>query len=223
MFHRLIAVFAVMFVAGCASSSTPKIEIARELVGDAVETLYQFRTHKDLKVHAKYLKDAAAVVIMPDVVKAGWLFAAEGGNGVLLKRLPQGGWSDPSFHTLAAASFGLQIGVQDTSVVLIVRTEKALEAVLKHQGKIGADIGATAAYVGAGMEASTTSNLGADILAFATPVLGAYIGGSLEGSVLVVRRDYNEAVYGQGATPEAILSGQFKTDIATALKNALGK
>lgn len=223
MLRRCLAVFVLLALAGCASPSTPKVETARELVADAVETLYQFRTHKDLKVHTKYLKDAAAVVIMPDVVKAGWLFAAEGGNGVLLKRLPEGGWSDPSFHTLAAASFGLQIGVQDTSVVLIIRTEKALDAVLKHQGKIGADIGATAAYVGAGMEASTTSNLGADILAFATPVLGAYIGGSLEGSVLVVRRDYNEAVYGPGATPEGILAGQFKTGIAAALKDALGK
>jgi len=223
MLHRLLApLFAAVLLTGCATASTPKVDIARELIGDAIETLYQFRTHKDLRVHAKYLKDAAAVVIMPDVVKAGWLFAAEGGNGVLLKRLPEGGWSDPSFHTLAAASFGLQIGVQDTSVVLIIRTEKALNAVLKHQGKIGADIGATAAYVGAGMEAATTSNLGADILAFATPVLGAYIGGSLEGSVLVVRRDYNQAVYGAGATPDAILSGQLKTDMAAALKNALG-
>ncbi len=222
-FSTAVPLFLAMVLLGaCVSPSAPPGDSARTLVADAVGTLEQFRAHKSLRVYAKYLKDAAAVVILPDVVKAGWLFAAEAGNGVLLAHKPDGSWSDPSFHTLTAASVGLQLGVQDTSVVLIVRTEKALKSVLAHQGKIGADIGATAIYVGAGLEASTTSNLGADIVAFATPVLGAYIGGSLEGSVLVVRRDLNEAVYGTGATPEGILAGKWKTDIAKPLKDALG-
>ena len=223
MFRRAAALALTLLLCACASPSTPPADVARALVADAVETLYQFRQHKSLREYAKYMPDAAAVVILPDVVKGGWFFGAEAGSGVLLEKRDDGGWSDPSFHTLTAASFGLQIGIQDTSVVLIVRSKKALEAILKHQGKIGADIGATAAYVGAGMEASTTSNFGADVLAFATPVLGAYIGGSLEGSVLVTRRDLNEAVYGAGATPRAILDGKYRTDIATSLKAALAK
>ncbi len=223
MARRLICVFAALWLSACASLSAPPIDTARTLVADAVETLYQFSLQKSLKEYTKFMPDAAAVVILPDVVKGGWIFAAEAGNGVLLAKQPDGSWSDPSFHTLTAASFGLQVGVQDTSVVLIIRSQKALDAILKHQGKIGADIGATAIYAGAGMEASTTSNLGADVVAFATPVLGAYIGGSLEGSVLVVRRDLNEAVYGTGATPWDILAGRRKTDIAKSLKDALAK
>lgn len=222
MTRRLIVLILVAALGGCASSATPPTDKARALIANAVETLAAFRKHKTLKNYAKYLDGAAGVVILPDVVKAGWVFAAEAGDGVLLAKKPGGGWSDPAFHTLAAASVGLQIGVQDTSVVLIVRSQKALTAILNNQGKLGADIGATFIYAGAGMEGSTTSNLGADIVAFATPVLGAYIGSSLEGSVLVVRRDINEAVYGAGATPKGILAGQWKTAIAKPLHDALG-
>jgi lipid-binding SYLF domain-containing protein len=221
--RRLAALVMALWLGACALPSAPPADVARTLVADALETLYQFGKNKSLKEYTQFMPKAVAVVILPDVVKGGWIFAAEAGNGVLLKKRPDGSWSDPSFHTLTAASFGLQIGIQDTSVILIVRSEKALDAILKHQGKIGADIGATAVYVGAGMEASTTTNLGADVLAFATPVLGAYIGGSLEGGVLVTRRDMNEAVYGAGATLEAILSGQLKTEIANTLKAALAK
>ncbi|MAH84431.1 MAG: hypothetical protein CBB68_08890 [Rhodospirillaceae bacterium TMED8] len=194
---------------------------ATNLIRDSAEALKIFSQHRDLMSYSDYLKDAAGVIIFPDVMKAGWFFAAEAGNGVLLARDLDGKWSDPTFHTLAAASVGLQVGVQDTSVILILRNESALQSVLKYQGKLGADIGATIVYAGVGAEAATTANLGADIIAFAAPVLGVYIGSSLEGSVLAVRRDMNEGVYGRGATPEAILSGKFQTTIAEKLKSAL--
>jgi SH3 domain-containing YSC84-like protein 1 len=223
MFQRFFSMLAVVLLAGCATPTTSPLDTANSLVVDAVETLADFRNHKNLKEYVTHLDDAAGVVILPDVVKAGWFLGAEAGNGVLLAKQAGGGWSDPTFHTLAAASFGLQIGIQDTSVLLIIRNEKALNSILKHQGKLGADIGATMVYAGVGMEAATTSNLGADILAFAAPVLGAYIGSSLEGSVLAVRRDLNEAVYGTGATADAILAGKFKTTIAKPLQDALGR
>ena len=72
-------------------------------------------------------------------------------------------------------------------------------------------------------EAATTSNLGADIIGFAVSNVGAYIGGSVEGAVLVTRRDLNEAVYGMGATPEGIIAGKWKTGIAQPLKDALSR
>ena len=222
-FTRLFAAGLLVVLAGCASPTTPNIDVAKTLVSDAATTLENFSRHKNVKGYKDFMDDAAAVVILPDVVKAGWIFAAEAGNGVLLARQADGKWSDPSFHTLTAASVGLQIGVQDTAMVLIIRSEEALQAVLKHQGKIGADIGAAAVYAGVGAEVATTTNLGADILAFAAPVLGAYIGSSLEGSVLVVRRDLNEAVYGTGVTPQSILTGPSRNAMADALKDALAK
>ena len=102
-------------------------------------------------------------------------------------------------------------------MVLVFKTREALRSVIKHQGKVGADIGATMVFYGIGAEAATTSNLGADIIGFAVSNVGAYIGGSIEGAVLVTRRDLNEAVYGTGATPEGIIAGKWKTGIAQPL------
>ena len=221
MLKRFSALVVVLALSGCATS-TPPLNTAKTLIVEAIDTLHQFSLHKELKNYKQFMDDAAGVVILPEVIKAGWITGAEAGNGVLLARRGTG-WSDPTFHTLAAASVGLQFGVQDTAIIMILRNQGALQSILKHQGKIGADIGATVAFFGVGAEAATTSNLGADIVAFAAPNVGVYMGGSFEGSVLVTRRDINEAVYGAGATPNAVIAGKLKTSIADPLKDALGR
>ncbi len=76
--------------------------------------------------------------------------------------------------------------------------------------------------IGTGMEASTTTNFGADILAFTNAKVGAFVGASLEGAVLARRRDMNEAFYGRGATPEAIvLQGRHRNAKADPLRSVL--
>ncbi len=222
MLLRIAPLFLILLVSSCAST-TPPLVTSKKLIAEAVDTLYQFSLNENLKHYNKFLKRASGIVILPEVVKAGWFAGAEAGNGILLVRQTSNNWSDPSFYTLATASVGLQIGIQNTAILLVLRTPGALQSILKHQGKFGADIGATVVFYGIGAEAATTSNLGADIIAFAASNIGAFIGGSLEGSVLVIRRDLNEAVYGVGATPESIIAGKWKTGIAQSLKDALNR
>ncbi|NQW00223.1 MAG: lipid-binding SYLF domain-containing protein [Rhodospirillales bacterium] len=210
-------------LAACSTWNQPKSLTAELLLDTAVETVATFRTHPDLKKFNNELNNAHAVVILPTVIKAGFFAGGEGGNGVLLKHNADGSWSYPTYLTLGAASFGLQLGIQDTAIILIVRSPGAMDSLLKHQGKIGADAGATIWVEGVGMEASTTSNLGADILAFASSNVGGYLGASLEGAVLATRRDLNEAFYGEGAVPLAILAGQYQNPIADTLRQFLAK
>src|SRR5579884_3254833 len=73
------------------------------------------------------VSDARAVVIVPHVVKVGFLADARYGKGVLLTRRPNGSWSDPTFVVLAGGGFGLQAGIQSTDVVLVFRTAQGLE------------------------------------------------------------------------------------------------
>ena len=222
-FRTFGAIILLVSLGACSTWNQPPGITARNLLVPAAETIRQFRQHKDLKEFAGQLDQARGVVILPRVIKAGFFAGGEGGNGVLLARDSNGNWGYPAFFTLGAASFGLQIGVQDTAIVLILRNQGALDSILKYQGKIGADTGATVGVVGVGMEASTTANLGADIVAFATANVGAYLGTSLEGAVLVKRRDLNEAFYGEGASPEGILAGRFKNPEADALRQVLGQ
>jgi lipid-binding SYLF domain-containing protein len=221
---RIFNVCILLTILGaCSTWSPPPGVTARNLIVPSAQTVERFRIHKDLKKFSELLSTARGVVILPRVIKAGFFAGGEGGNGVLLTRASDGTWGYPAFFTLGAASFGLQFGVQDTAIVLILRNEGALQSILKYQGKIGADTGATVGVVGVGLEASTTTNLGADIVAFATSNVGAYLGASLEGAVLAKRRDLNEAFYGEGATPETILSGRLKNPEADKLRQVLAK
>ncbi len=221
--RTFICIFSILALSACTTWQEPPGLTASNLMTTASQTVERFRQHKDLKEFAGMLDEAHATVILPTVIKAGFFAGGEAGNGVLVRRNGDGSWGYPAFYTLGAASFGLQAGVQDTAIVLIIRSEGALQSILKHQGKLGADTGATVGGRGVGMEASVTTNLGADIVAFANSNVGAYLGATLEGAVLAKRRDLNEAFYGEGATPDTILAGGLKNPKADQLRQVLAR
>lgn len=213
---------AVLALGACADIEGDPQTLPQDLIRRATETVERFKTLPELAAISKHIAGARGVVVLPTVVKAGFIGAAEAGHGMLLVQDSGGQWSYPAFYTLGAASFGFQAGIQDTEVILVLRSEKALQAVIDQQGKFGADTGITVGFMGLGVEASTTANLGADVLAFAHSKLGLYGGVSLEGAALVRRKDFNEAYYGVGATPRAIVfEGTFTNPGADGLRAAL--
>ncbi len=209
-------------LSGCQEMSETPAEGADRLVVWSADTLQNFARLPELKNFVAHIPTARAVMILPAIIKAGFFLGAEGGSGVLLAKGADGTWGYPAFYTLGAASIGFQFGVQDAETILIIRNEGALQAIIKDQGKFGADLGITVGVIGTGMEASTTTNLGADILAFTNAKVGAFVGASLEGAVLARRRDMNESFYGRGATPDAIvIQGRYKNAKADALRSVL--
>lgn len=220
----LVVVAGLAGLAACQEFREEPPQTAERLLGWSADTVENFARLPQLKDFAGHIPSARALLIVPSSVKAGFLVGAEGGSGVLIARDSDGGWGYPAFYTVGAGSFGLQIGVQDVETVLVIRNDGALRSIIKHQGKLGADIGVTALFYGAGMEASTTTNLRVDVLAFTNAKVGAYAGASLEGTALVRRRDMNEAFYGAGATPEGIvLEGKYKNPKADKLRSVLDR
>ena len=220
----IVALFTVFGASACQQMRETPSEGADRLLDWSADTVENFAAKPELKDFASYIPGAHAVLILPAIVKAGFFVGAEIGSGVLIARDPGGRWGYPAFYTLGAASFGLQFGIQDTETVLIIRNEGALQAIIRDQGKFGADLGITAGLYGAGMEASTTSNLRLDVLAFTNAKVGAFAGASLEGAVLARRRDFNEALYGVGATPEAIINeGRHQSARAERLRSVLAR
>jgi len=219
----MVLLIVVVGISGCAElEETPALK-ARHLVNQAAETIDRFRTLEGLQDFAKHIPEAHALVIFPSLIKAGFMVAGEAGSGVLIARDGTGSWGQPSFYTLGAASFRGQLGIQDTEVILVIRNPGALQSIIEHQGKIGADAGVTVGIYGVGVEASTTSNLDADVVAFANSRLGAFMGMSLEGAVMVTRHDFNEAYYKPGATPQSILAGQNSSPTSDHLIKTLDK
>lgn len=148
---------------------------------------------------------ARAIIIIPALIKGGFIFGGEGGSGVLLARDGQSGWSSPVFVTLAAASFGLQIGGSVSEVVFTIMTDSGLEAVLNNKVKLGADVAIAAGPIGGNLEASTTTAAGVDIFAYALSQ-GLFVGGAFEGAVINARDSWNTDYYGPGAVSRKIVA-----------------
>lgn len=193
----------------------------QEIVDKSRITFDKLITSEEFAELPGYVKRAKALLIYPSLIKGGFILGGEGGTGVLVARDDNLGWSDPAFYTLAAGSIGLQIGGQVSEAVFTIMSQKALDAVLDNQMKFGGDMSIAAGPVGKGIGADTTTNLEADVYSFAKTA-GLFGGVSFEGAGILKRDSWNEAYYGAGATPYAIvIERKLSNPNAQQLKNAL--
>ena len=168
------------------------------------------------------LRRARAVLIVPRLYKGGFFVGGEGGTGVLLTQKSVGGWSEPAFYAIGSASFGLQIGLEQSEMIMFVMSQKALDALMRDQFKFGANAGLAVVTLGSSVEAATTAAAGPDIVVWASSS-GAYAGVSLNGSIIKPQFDEDHAYYGPGVTQQDILfRGTVANPHASALVGALG-
>jgi len=141
------------------------------------------------------LRHARAVVVCPNIFRAGFIIGGEGGGCLMLARNASGGWSNPAFYTLGSGSFGFQAGVQSAEVMMFIMTPGGLNAILSSQFKFGADAGLTIATIGAGANGSLSTALDADIVSV-SKTEGLYGGISLQGSILAGDAGTDAGYYG---------------------------
>ena len=202
---------------------------AEELVLEAEFVLRKIARHDEYaEQFAENIKNAKAVIIFPQIIKGAFaVLGAEGGNGVLLAKAPNGKWSYPSFYTTLAGSAGLQIGAQSSEMVMLVMTEKALVATLKHRVHLGGELNVAAGIEGVGYEKGVTTKTD-----FKKPDLhsyilnkGLFIGAGFEGSYMMERNTMNQAFYGsnpdEATTKSIIIQGQLSNETANPLRETL--
>jgi len=220
----LALVAAVLAVAAAAPGARAQMQ-QQQIVDESrlvVETFHHPGAYVD-NVRG-LVHRSRAIIIVPNMVKAGFIFGAQGGTGVLLVHNRNGTWSHPAFFNLGAASFGLQIGVEVSKVVLIVMNDRALNlAITNAQLKLGADAGLAIATIGAGAEGSLTS-AGADIYALSSSQ-GLFGGVAIQGGALGPSPEANAAYYGRPFTTEEIVYGRARIEGRgdMALRAALGR
>ena len=134
---------------------------------------------------------------MPKLVKGGFIFGAEGGDGVLLRRTGHG-WSEPKYYSMGSASFGLQAGLEQAELVFIINSDAALAGIEHGNFKLGAGAGLTVVNL-SGAEGATTAH-GGDIVVW-TSGSGAYAGLTFNGSVISPDKDMNDAPPAPRPTP----------------------
>ena len=171
-----------------------------ELLHDANRTVDNLKHDPAFAQAARMIEGARAVYIVPKLVKGGFIFGAEGGDGVLLVREGHS-WSMPKFYGMGSASFGLQIGLEQAELVFIINSERALRGFEKGNVKIGVGAGLTVDNLSSDAEGATTTH-GGDMVVW-TSGSGAYAGISFNGSVIKADTDEN-AVPATGPDAEAL-------------------
>ena len=223
IFGALVGLFMTGAVPARADEASENLKTAEEVVTEAAFTAEKLRNNSEFSPYIRaYMKKAKAVLVFPEIIKGGFVIGGEGGTGVLLAKADDGTWSYPSFFSLAAASFGLQIGAQTSEMMLLVMTGDGLEAILENRVKIGGDISGAIGPYGAGAEAATTANLNADVIAYSV-AKGAFIGASIEGAAIFPREELDYAFYGStdADTRSVVVEGRFANDKADAVRSEL--
>ncbi|KAJ3016138.1 UNVERIFIED_CONTAM: hypothetical protein HDU68_012394 [Siphonaria sp. JEL0065] len=155
----------------------------------------------------KVIANAKGVAVLT-IVKAGFIWSGRAGAGLVVAKLPDGRWSAPSAIAAGGAGVGAQIGAEVTDSVLILNSESAVKA-FSHGGNMtfGANLSVAAGPTGRQAEASGSVGNLAPIYSY-SKTKGLFAGVSLEGLVILTRKDTNARFYGNQVLPEDLLSGK---------------
>ena len=215
----MLALLAILALAGSALA-LDKFETDLK-VQEAALMVKKFMTSPDKDAPLWFLKHCKAVVIVPNMVKAGFVVGGKYGVGVVLAKTGQGGWSLPSFITIAGGSFGLQIGAQSTDLMLFIMNNKGLKGILKNKLRFGVDAAVTAGPVGRDATAGlTAASLKADVYSYSRSQ-GAFLGATVDGSAMEVEPAYNQSYYGKKVAVKALLKGQAKLKVPESARKLM--
>ena len=181
MLKSLVKLASIAAVTALCSILPAQAADKGELLRDANRVVDHLRSDPAFGTARNMLQNARAVYIVPKLVKAGFIFGAEGGSGVLLHRTGRG-WSTPRFYDMGSASSGLQIGLEQAELVFIINSDRALKGIEGGNFKIGANAGITVVTLSSGAEGATTAR-GGDIVVW-TSGTGAYGGLTVNGSII---------------------------------------
>jgi len=200
MLKSLIKLASAAALASVCLALPAQADDENDLLRDANRTVNHLRSDPAFGTARTMLQGAEAVYIVPKLVKGGFIFGAEGGEGVLLHRTGKG-WSTPRFYDMGSASFGLQIGLEKAELVFIINSKRALRGIEKGEVKLGAGAGITVVTLSSGAEGATTAH-GGDMVVW-TSGTGAYGGLTFNGSVIKQDKDAN-AVPATGPAAQAL-------------------
>ena len=162
------------------------------------------------------LQGAEAIYIVPKLIKGGFFIGGEGGNGVIMVH-NRGGWSNQGFYAIGAASFGLQAGLEQSEMIMLIMTQKGLDGVLRDQFKIGAQAGIAVVTLGSGVEGAIGGASPPDVVVWSSSS-GLYAGLTVDGSVIRAEPNDNSRFYGKPVSARDVLYGSVESTRAAALR-----
>ena len=192
----LLSKFFIAIVAVTISSLSVAAERQDARLLTATQVLDELARMPEQNIPSWLLERAYAVAVVPDVIKVGLGIGGRRGKGALVVRKDNGQWSNPVFVNLTGGSFGFQVGVQSTDVVLVFTSQKSIEGIVGGKITLGADASVAAGPVGRQSSAATDIGLTAQVYSYSR-ASGLFAGVALDGSALTIDHRSNEQYYGR--------------------------
>ncbi len=201
--------FAVLLVIllGSMAFATAKDD-SEERLQNAGNVLKEILGAPDKGVPEEVLNDAKCIVVVPHLIKAGFIFGGKHGRGVASCRTASG-WSAPAFISVGGGSWGLQIGAEGIDLVMLVMNDKGLQHLLSSKFELSGEGSAAAGPVGRHASAGTDWKLNTEVLTYSRSK-GAFAGLTLEGAVVEQDADSTIAIYGKDIPFRSVLMGKVR-------------
>jgi lipid-binding SYLF domain-containing protein len=175
----------------------------------SVDVLHAIMSTPDKGIPEEVLSNAKCILVVPDLIKGGFIFGGKHGRGVATCRTSSG-WSAPAFVSVGGGSWGLQIGVEGVDLVMLVMNDQGFQHLLSSKFQLSGEGSAAAGPVGRHASAGTDWKMNTQMLTYSRSK-GLFAGITLEGAVVQQDDDSTKAIYGKNVKFRNILSGRVST------------
>jgi len=220
MKRRLIVILTIItIIAAIVTPINAEEPVKQQLLVDQARiTFKSFMIDKNMAWFREHMNKAKGFLIIPDLLQGAWFIGGSGGRGVLVvKNKTTGDWSQPAFYTIGSLSFGIQFGGEKSEIIMMVFTQKGLDRLYSSSFKFGGDATIAVGPVGGGAKADVMT----DFVSFVRSK-GAFAGISMEGAIVKVNQDWNQAYYGKRVSPLGIVEKKLVSNPGSAeLRNTI--
>jgi lipid-binding SYLF domain-containing protein len=175
----------------------------------SVDVLHAVMATPDKGIPEEVLNGAKCILVVPNLIKGGFIFGGKHGRGVASCRTSDG-WSAPAFVSVGGGSWGLQIGVEGVDLVMLVMNDQGFQHLLSSKFELTGEGSVAAGPVGRHASAGTDWKMNTEMLTYSR-AKGIFGGLTLEGAVVEQDNDSTHAIYGKSMTFRNILSGKAPT------------
>jgi len=198
-----VGLFGTLAWAGSARQDS----VAR--LQSSVEVLHAVMATPDKGIPEEVLTSAKCILVVPDLIKGGFIFGGKHGRGIASCRTADG-WSAPAFVSVGGGSWGLQIGVEGVDLVMLVMNDQGFQHLLSSKFELTGEGSVAAGPVGRHASAGTDWKMNTEMLTYSRSK-GVFAGLTLEGAVVQQDDDSTRAIYGKSMAFRTILSGKAST------------
>jgi len=203
--HLVLVVLTLAALLGNLAAASTRRD-ATERLQNSADVLNQIVAAPDKGIPEEVVKNSKCIVVIPHLVKGGFIFGAKYGRGVAECRT-SAGWSAPAFVSVSGGSFGLQIGAEGVDLVMMVMNQKGLQHLLSSKFELTGEGSAAAGPVGRHASAGTDWLLNTEVLTYSRS-RGVFAGLTLEGAVVSQDEDATVGIYGKNVSFKRVLMGE---------------